>query len=265
MTDDDYLTESLDALRDVYLTLCRVLEDADGVTSADDGDLAWGLTPMPIGAFNRIVHVRLDADRADERIREVSGRYQAAGVPGTWWIDPQSTPDDLGERLERSGMVGEDVPGMRIEADAVPDLALPAGVTLSWATDSTGVRAATEVVAAGFGLPDELGARFADLMARVARPDAPVRTVVAQLDGTPVAGAQGIHVNGAVGIYNVATVPEARGRGIGAAVTIAVLRDAMARGARFGVLESSDMGHPVYQRIGFRDVASFRVYGPLES
>jgi hypothetical protein len=44
-----------------------------------------------------------------------------------------------------------------------------------------------------------------------------------------------------------------------------VLRDAMARGAGFGVLESSDLGHPVYRRIGFRDVATFQVYGRPES
>jgi hypothetical protein len=43
-------------------------------------------------------------------------------------------------------------------------------------------------------------------------------------------------------------------------VTIAVVREAIERGAGFGVIESSDIGHSVYQRIGFRDVASFRVY-----
>jgi ribosomal protein S18 acetylase RimI-like enzyme len=80
-----------------------------------------------------------------------------------------------------------------------------------------------------------------------------------------VASAQGIDIGRAVGIYNVATLEEARGQGIGAAVTVAVLRDAMARGAAFGVLESSDLGHPVYERIGFRDVAAFQVYGRPES
>jgi predicted GNAT family acetyltransferase len=121
------------------------------------------------------------------------------------------------------------------------------------------------VVAAGFGMPHELGSRMEDLMAPLARPDSPVRTVVARLDGRLVASAQGIDVGAAVAIYNVATLEEARGRGIGAAVTMAVVREAMAGGARFGVLESSAMGHAVYQRIGFRDIASLRVYGPPES
>ena len=265
MTDDAYLSETLDAMRDAYLTLCRLVDGAAGVASADEGDVAWGMTPLRVGAFNRVVRVRLDADRADARIREVVDRYAAAGVPGTWWLDPQSKPADIEARLERAGMVGEDVPGMRIEAGDVPALALPTGVTLRWADQPDEVRAAMLLVAAGFGLPDALGGPMADLVARVARPDSAVRTVVAELDGTPVASAQGVDLGGAVGIYNVAALAEARGRGIGVAVTIAVLRDAMDRGARFGVLESSDMGHGIYRRIGFRDVAPLRVYGPTES
>jgi ribosomal protein S18 acetylase RimI-like enzyme len=260
---DAELSESLDAFRDAYLTMCRALVATD-VRSADEVDLAWGLTPLPIGAFNRVVRIRLD-DGADDRIRGMASRYEAAGVPGTWWVDPRSTPVDLGERLERLGFVSEEVPAMRIDAAAVPALELPANVTLSWATDRDELRAAMKVVSDGFGMPDVLGEGLAELMAPLARPDVPVRTVVARLDGKPVSSAQGVRLDGAIGIYNVATLPEARGRGIGAAVTLAVVQDAIARGARFAVLESSDMGHSVYRRIGFRDVASLRVYGPAGS
>lgn len=264
MHDAD-LGETLDALRDAYIALCHALDRADGVASADEGDVAWGMTPMPIGAFNRVVRIRLAEHAADDRVRAVADRYGAAGVPESWWIDPQSTPTDLGARLERMGYASEAVPAMRVEAADVPELELPAGVTLSWATEPGALRSAMQLVAAGFGLPGELGDRMADLMVLAAGPDMPLRTVVARLDEKPVASAQGIHIGRAVGIYNVATLEGARGQGIGAAVTVAVLRDAMARGAGFGVLESSDLGHSVYRRIGFRDVATFQVYGRAES
>jgi ribosomal protein S18 acetylase RimI-like enzyme len=259
--DDADVTESLAALRDGYLALFRLLEDASGVAWGDDGDLAWGMTQIPIGPLNRIVRIRLDAGQADVRIREVAGRYEAAGVPCTWWVDPRSTPADLGERFERMGLVSEAVPAMRIESTAVPDVDLAPGVTLSWADDPDSLRAAMDLVAAGFGMPEDLAGPMADLFAPAVGPDSPVRTVVARLDGDPVAVAQGIVHGEAVGIYNVATLEAARGRGIGAAVTIAVLRAAIERGARLGVLESSEMGHSVYRRIGFRDVAMFQVFG----
>lgn len=258
--DDTDLTESIDALHDGYLTFCRLLGGAGGVTLGDDPDIAWVMTPIPLRGFNRITRIRLDADGADARIREMRDRYEVAGVGPTWWVDPQSGPTDLGERLERRGLVSEYVPAMRIESAAIPVPELPRGVTLSWAVDPASVRAAMHLIAAGFGMPGALGGALADLMVPIARLGSPARTVVAQLDDIPVAAAQGILVGDAVAIFNVTTLEAARGRGIGAAVTLAILRDAIERGARFGVLESTGMGHPVYARIGFRDVGSFRVF-----
>ncbi len=54
-----------------------------------------------------------------------------------------------------------------------------------------------------------------------------------------------------MGIYYVATLPAARGRGIGRAVTLAPLLEARARGYRVAVQHSTEMGVFVYQRLGF--------------
>jgi GNAT superfamily N-acetyltransferase len=52
----------------------------------------------------------------------------------------------------------------------------------------------------------------------------------------------------------VGTIPSARGLGIGAAITLKPLLDARAQGYRYGVLFATEMGQPVYERIGFRVV-----------
>ena len=53
-------------------------------------------------------------------------------------------------------------------------------------------------------------------------------------------------------VFGVGVVPEARGLGLGASITLAgysVLRE---RGYRYGVLFATPEGEPVYRRLGFR-------------
>jgi predicted acetyltransferase len=80
---------------------------------------------------------------------------------------------------------------------------------------------------------------------------------VARLAGEPVSTALGL-VNGAeVGIFNVATPPQHRRRGFGAAVTERAIRDGFAAGADLAWLQSSELGEPVYRRMGFRQVETY--------
>jgi GNAT superfamily N-acetyltransferase len=59
---------------------------------------------------------------------------------------------------------------------------------------------------------------------------------------------------GVAGIFNVGVLPEARGRGIGAAVTLAALRFARELGCRHALLNSTEMGEKTYRRLGFESI-----------
>jgi len=65
---------------------------------------------------------------------------------------------------------------------------------------------------------------------------------------------------GVAGIFAVSTLPEARGRGIGTALTVAPLVDAREAGYRVGTLQASDMGYPIYRKLGFQDVCQYNLY-----
>jgi GNAT superfamily N-acetyltransferase len=68
------------------------------------------------------------------------------------------------------------------------------------------------------------------------------------VDGRPVTCAIAHVSAGVVGIHFVATLPEARGRGYGAAITS---RAASTDPTLPAVLQASDLGRPVYERLGF--------------
>ncbi len=63
--------------------------------------------------------------------------------------------------------------------------------------------------------------------------------------------------DGVVGIHFVATLPEARGRGYGATITARAASTAPTLPA---VLQASDLGRPVYERIGFRVHSRFDLW-----
>jgi predicted acetyltransferase len=68
-----------------------------------------------------------------------------------------------------------------------------------------------------------------------------------------VATATLVPSTGVAGIYNVATLPEARGQGIGAAMTATVLRAGRDLGCHTAILIASELGEPVYRRVGFEE------------
>jgi len=88
----------------------------------------------------------------------------------------------------------------------------------------------------------------------------PLHHYLGRLDGEPVATASLLLAGGIAGIYDVSTVPEARRRRIGTAMTLAALQAARAPGYEIAFLQPSSMGRPLYERIGFRQRCVCSVY-----
>lgn len=202
------------------------------------------------------------------------------GVPAPFfnggWVTQPASPSDIGSALEHlrgSGMpfvlhVRSDLPSAErllspfgIDPDGVlpclaiepvpvpqapPELVMRRVGDAEWDDflDATG---------RGFGMPRAMvEALYAPAL--LAMPG--VRAYVGYAGEEPVTVSTSFRSDATLGIYSVATVAEARGNGYGTAATWHLLRDAEP-GWEVAVLQASDMGRPIYERMGFRLVREF--------
>lgn len=221
----------------------------------DDAPYLWTVSDLPFPLFNSVVRARLSDAEADAgidaRIRACAHRR----VPMLWWTGPQSTPVDLAARLERRGFVTEPAFGMAADLESMAALPRDRDITVDEVDDDTTLAIWSRVLCSAFGAPHSFGDAFADLV-RVMGLDAasPFRHFLGRVQGEPAATCSVFFGAGVAGIYDVATLPERRRRGLGAAVTHAATSAAIARGYRMAILHSSTAGAAMYRALGFDDV-----------
>ncbi len=146
-------------------------------------------------------------------------------------------------------------PGMAVALGSLAVTAAPSGVEIRAVVDEADATALVDVGVRAFDDdPDVAGGFYAAGAYGV--PGA--MTFVAWEDGAPVAIAACYLCDGAVGVFGVGVVPQARRRGIGAAITAHAAR--AFPGADLVWLHPTDMAMGVYGRLGFERVSDWEVW-----
>jgi ribosomal protein S18 acetylase RimI-like enzyme len=229
----------------------------------DGPDLLWSLTGFPIPLFNSVMRANLASDDVEDAIARVIARGRARGVPLLWWTGPATRPADLGERLIAGGFTHvEEAPGMAADLQDLPGGSQPIpGLDVEQVTDVETLREWCVAACAGYQMPAEFGETYYDCLINLSLdPRAPLRHYLGRFEGEPVATATMFLGAGVAGIYDVSTAPAARRKGIGAAMTMRPLRDAVAEGLRVAILHSSTDGLSLYRRLGFREYCAIGQY-----
>ncbi len=222
------------------------------------------ITDVPVAVLNSVINARLTAEQVDAAVDITQKDSRAHHVPILWWITPSTRPVDLEQRLKQRGFtVEDDGPGMAVDLGNVRELP-PAsrGFSIRLAEGDAAWREWCIVLGWGFGgsAPNELFIRswhrFVSGLASET-----VRPYLGYINDKPVATSLVFLAAGVAGIYCVATVPEARRRGIGAYMTQFPLLYARSKGFGTGILQSSPMGLGVYKSLGFQEycrIVSYR-------
>ncbi len=174
-----------------------------------------------------------------------------ADVPYSLQLRP-GAPQPLSTLAVDRGMIKQDqIPLMVLEDIGCLEAAQKvAGLVIRQLSPEEAVVHA-RVAARGFEAPE---APFVQLMTPAVIGRSGIRCYVGECDGEVVTTGIGSTLGQFVGIFSIATPPEHRGQGFGAAVTARAVSDGFADGARWSYLQSSSAAYAIYTRLGFATV-----------
>jgi N-acetylglutamate synthase len=238
------------ALEAVWGLLYAELDDA---RFEHRGDFIFVLCPqLPIPQCNG-PWIANDTPVAAAALAEAIAEVDDAGA--VVWMQSRSGHEQTQRAAAELGLTHrQTLPGMVLRPEELASADSSLAIDLIAADEIT---TANGVLATAFGAPRELFDDFAHAFTNVEE----TWWYVGRVDDEIVATALGITVDGVTGVFNVATMPDHRGRGYGAALTARVARDGFAEGATLAYLQSSAMGHSVYRQLGFRDVEEYCLQG----
>jgi ribosomal protein S18 acetylase RimI-like enzyme len=260
-TSEELLTaveENPEGIWELYLS------HLPGATYKRDEKMRLMCSQIPVSFFNGIAVTRLKEEECDEILSQAINEMMATGMPWSYQVGPNCKPDDLELRLDQLGLkFSYEQPYMTRSLVGWQPAPLPKSFEIREVDDVEAYKAFIKVGGPAFGLPDfVLDAFIAAQTAVGFAKDCAIRNFIGEENGTPVATGTVFYGAGLAGIYTIGTLPEARGKGYGGAMTEACMAHAAGKGVETAFLQSSKMGYSVYQRLGFQEVCRFKIYIP---
>lgn len=229
----------------------------------DTPELQWFISGVPSGSMNGVQYSNLPEEKLDATIKEVIVHFNAREVPFGWLTGPCTHPVNTAERLRAFGFqTVAQLEGMALDLRrAVNNPPLPEGLTIEPVNTSESLEEWLTAETVGFEIEEAEIEGFNALRRGMGfGAHLPFLRFLGKLNNVPVATATLVQGGGVAGIYDISVVPDARRQGIGAAITLAALREGQTLGYRYAVLQPTEMGKPLYESLGFRTVCTYQAH-----
>jgi GNAT superfamily N-acetyltransferase len=199
--------------------------------------------------FNSVLYESHDALASS--LDELAAAYEEAGVRAwTVWVpeaDRESARmlEDAGHRLDATPVA------MVLDLADLPE---PDPGDLDW-DSAASLGEVCAINDRAYGYED---GTFARGMGRP--PEGVLRFYRARLEGGPVCVVGTLDLDDDCGVFWVATLPEARGRGLTSRLMHVALEEGRERGCDISTLQATKLGRPVYEALGYRDVGTIEMW-----
>jgi ribosomal protein S18 acetylase RimI-like enzyme len=236
---------------------------APGCSLHEDHAATWFETPLPMIPYNGVVRFHVP-DQPHLRIDPILQHFKNRKVAFMWVVHPSSLPLNLTNLLEERGLIDvEPIYGMARDLSHLPDIpSCETGIDIRKVVNERDAGAWHQFAAWRWHIPPSYQDTYATVSSqfRVGTPGSNSHVWQAWRDGQPVAKAASFLGSGSVGIYAVATKPEARRLGLARILTLTALSHARDSGCRLAVLHSTPMAKRLYESIGFSTLGEFRLF-----
>ena len=225
--------------------------------------LTWLMTDLPDHFMNLVVCNQLPSEGVDDLIESTLAHFNSMNIRKFSWLTSASVPSaNINKVLLAHGFTSGDsfATEMAVDLAFIPaDLPTHPNLRIVPVDNPDVLRQWIHVASIGFRISKEFEHVWHAILMDTTS-DARFQSYLALLDGKPVGTSQLFLSEGVAGIYNITCIPEARGLGVGSAITLAPLLKARQMGYRMGILQASQKGYNVYRRLGFQDYGKLSVH-----
>ncbi len=228
-------------------------------------DMMRCYTGIPRPIFNGVYALRFDEQDLEKKVRETVEFFRSNSVPHMWWVGPSSTAG-IDKLLFGHGLMKLDwdtaamaIDLHQLEESRLQELSERSGAEVKRVSTEEDIDKWASVVGGAFE-NDELTYEIFHSIHRTLLEKEACSFFLAEIDGEPVGSSSSALRAGVVGIYNVGTLEEHRGKGIGQLVSLTALLEGRNHGYEIGILSSTEPGYNVYQKLGFKEYFRYRLY-----
>jgi hypothetical protein len=200
---------------------------------------------------------------SSEDVKKVISYFKENKIPMMWFVSPIGINQGLdklleGENLELAKM---EVPGMSkdlsfIDIEEFKSIAAAHDVR---EVDSDLMENYTEIFLQAFEIDISLKDDFSKFTKNfISYPDS--KHYIAIWNDQPVSIASVLYECGVAGVYNVATIPSARKKGIANSIMAKCLLDSVEKGYQYSILHSTAKGRSIYLKLGYEEKFIFNRY-----
>lgn len=235
----------------------HMAEHCAGATWIESDGLAWKSVGFNTPSQNGVFVLR-PLPRPRDQIAEALARYDDAAIEGSVLISADLDPAAEAACLDLGLSRAAEIPVLVLHPLPLSVPPLPPEIEIRIVRSVADHRLHVDAEAAGFeGDPAISHRLFPDSVV-----DAAERIeLTGFVDNIAVATSVTYMSGRDAGVYGVATDPAYRRRGYGEALTRAAVDAGGERGCTFASLQPSPVGRSMYERLGFRELTRWHVYG----